>query len=136
NPGHQANLVVDEDERGVFRRERLGGAGLLRHDILLQKRKVSCGCGERCGEAGAIAAPAAVINAITDAIGTEAVAMPATPPTVWAGLQKERHAQPRVARDNGLLTGYMRTADGLPYPHISKQFPGKIDTTTPYVIGK
>ncbi len=31
-----------------------------------------------CGEAGAIAAPAAVINAITDAIGTEDIAMPAT----------------------------------------------------------
>ena len=31
-----------------------------------------------CGEAGAIAAPAAVINAITDAIGSEELAMPAT----------------------------------------------------------
>ena len=41
-----------------------------------------------CGEAGAIAAPAAVINAITDAIGTEALAMPATPQAVWAALQK------------------------------------------------
>ena len=37
-----------------------------------------------CGEAGAIAAPAAVINAITDAIGTEALAMPATANTVWS----------------------------------------------------
>jgi carbon-monoxide dehydrogenase large subunit len=50
-----------------------------------------------CGEAGAIAAPAAVINAITDAIGTEAVAMPATPPTVWAALRKVRHTAPRAA---------------------------------------
>ncbi len=41
-----------------------------------------------CGEAGAIAAPAAVINAITDAIGTEQVAMPATPSAVWAALKK------------------------------------------------
>jgi aerobic carbon-monoxide dehydrogenase large subunit len=41
-----------------------------------------------CGEAGAIAAPAAVINAITDAIGTELLAMPATPATVWAALRK------------------------------------------------
>ena len=32
-----------------------------------------------CGEAGAIAAPAAVINAITDALGHEDIAMPATP---------------------------------------------------------
>jgi carbon-monoxide dehydrogenase large subunit len=46
-----------------------------------------------CGEAGAIAAPAAVINAITDAIGTEELAMPATPQVVWAALQKINHAQ-------------------------------------------
>ena len=48
-----------------------------------------------CGEAGAIAAPAAVINAITDAIGTEEVAMPATPQrAVWAARCRsvERHA--------------------------------------------
>jgi aerobic carbon-monoxide dehydrogenase large subunit len=50
-----------------------------------------------CGEAGAIAAPAAVINAITDAIGTESVAMPATPATVWAALRKVRHTAPRAA---------------------------------------
>jgi aerobic carbon-monoxide dehydrogenase large subunit len=50
-----------------------------------------------CGEAGAIAAPAAVINAITDAVGTENVAMPATPPTVWAALQKAGRAVPRAA---------------------------------------
>ena len=36
-----------------------------------------------CGEAGAIAAPAAVINAITDALGHEEIAMPATPQAVW-----------------------------------------------------
>jgi carbon-monoxide dehydrogenase large subunit len=41
-----------------------------------------------CGEAGAIAAPAAVINALTDAIGTENLVMPATPQAVWAALQK------------------------------------------------
>jgi aerobic carbon-monoxide dehydrogenase large subunit len=41
-----------------------------------------------CGEAGAIAAPAAVINAITDAIGGEQVAMPATPQAVWAAIQR------------------------------------------------
>jgi carbon-monoxide dehydrogenase large subunit len=41
-----------------------------------------------CGEAGAIAAPAAVINALTDAIGTEALAMPATAQSVWSALQK------------------------------------------------
>src|SRR5690349_15835998 len=47
-----------------------------------------------CGEAGAIAAPAAVINAITDAIGTEELAMPATANAVWTALKQ---AQPRQA---------------------------------------
>jgi carbon-monoxide dehydrogenase large subunit len=46
-----------------------------------------------CGEAGAIAAPAAVMNAITDAIGTEHIAMPATPATVWAALQKANNSR-------------------------------------------
>jgi carbon-monoxide dehydrogenase large subunit len=41
-----------------------------------------------CGEAGAIAAPAAVINAITDAIGSEKITMPATANTVWAAMQQ------------------------------------------------
>jgi aerobic carbon-monoxide dehydrogenase large subunit len=41
-----------------------------------------------CGEAGAIAAPPAVINAITDALGHEEVAMPATPQVVWKAAQK------------------------------------------------
>ena len=50
-----------------------------------------------CGEAGAIASPPAVINAITDAIGTEAVAMPATPSVVWAALQKSGRAMPHAA---------------------------------------
>jgi len=46
-----------------------------------------------CGEAGAIAAPAAVINAITDAIGTEDLAMPATPQTVWAAIHRSNGAR-------------------------------------------
>jgi aerobic carbon-monoxide dehydrogenase large subunit len=41
-----------------------------------------------CGEAGAIAAPPAVINALTDALGHEDVAMPATPQAVWRAAQK------------------------------------------------
>ncbi|MBV9079480.1 MAG: xanthine dehydrogenase family protein molybdopterin-binding subunit [Methylobacteriaceae bacterium] len=36
-----------------------------------------------CGEAGAIAAPPAVVNALTDALGHEHVTMPATPEVVW-----------------------------------------------------
>jgi aerobic carbon-monoxide dehydrogenase large subunit len=46
-----------------------------------------------CGEAGAIAAPAAVINAITDALGTEGVAMPATSATVWAAIKQADRAR-------------------------------------------
>ena len=43
-----------------------------------------------CGEAGAIAAPAAVMNAITDALGTEKIDMPATPLAVWRALGTNR----------------------------------------------
>jgi carbon-monoxide dehydrogenase large subunit len=49
-----------------------------------------------CGEAGAIAAPVAVINALTHAIGSEEVVMPATPQNVWRALQK-RDSQQRAA---------------------------------------
>ena len=45
-----------------------------------------------CGEAGAIAAPAAVINAITDALGVRNIAMPATPLTVWQAMQPAKRA--------------------------------------------
>jgi carbon-monoxide dehydrogenase large subunit len=50
-----------------------------------------------CGEAGAIAAPAAVINAITDAIGTEELTMPATANTVWQALQRAQPARQAAA---------------------------------------
>jgi carbon-monoxide dehydrogenase large subunit len=36
-----------------------------------------------CGEAGAIGAPAAYINALTDALGVKDLPMPATPERVW-----------------------------------------------------
>jgi aerobic carbon-monoxide dehydrogenase large subunit len=39
-----------------------------------------------CGEAGAIGASAAVINAITDAIGHNKLEMPATPDRVWSAI--------------------------------------------------
>ncbi|RAI42525.1 xanthine dehydrogenase family protein molybdopterin-binding subunit [Rhodoplanes roseus] len=48
-----------------------------------------------CGEAGAIAAPAAVMNAVTDALGTEDVPMPANQLAVWRVLQR----QPRQAAE-------------------------------------
>lgn len=40
-----------------------------------------------CGEAGAIGSPPALINAITDAIGTNNLNMPATPLAVWSAMQ-------------------------------------------------
>jgi carbon-monoxide dehydrogenase large subunit len=43
-----------------------------------------------CGEAGAIGAPAALINAVTDALGVKDIAMPATPQTVWRTLQQKK----------------------------------------------
>jgi carbon-monoxide dehydrogenase large subunit len=46
-----------------------------------------------CGEAGAIAAPAAVMNAITNAIGTERIDMPATPAAVWRAIQQSAPAR-------------------------------------------
>ena len=46
-----------------------------------------------CGEAGAIASPPAVINAITDALGHEDIAMPATPSAVWKAAQKRNLKQ-------------------------------------------
>jgi carbon-monoxide dehydrogenase large subunit len=42
-----------------------------------------------CGEAGAIGAPAAVMNAITDALGVKDLPMPATAHSVWRSLQKQ-----------------------------------------------
>jgi len=45
-----------------------------------------------CGEAGAIAAPAAVMNAITDAVGVRDLPMPATSQVVWNALQPMKKA--------------------------------------------
>lgn len=49
-----------------------------------------------CGEAGAIAAPAAVINALTDAVGHENVPMPATSQAMWRAVQQ---AQSKMAAE-------------------------------------
>jgi carbon-monoxide dehydrogenase large subunit len=46
-----------------------------------------------CGEAGAIAAPAALMNAITDAIGVKDLPMPATPQAVWNAIQSNAAKQ-------------------------------------------
>jgi len=44
-----------------------------------------------CGEAGAIASPPAVINAITNALGHENISMPATAEKVWRAAQSSPH---------------------------------------------
>ncbi len=41
-----------------------------------------------CGEAGAIGSPAAVMNAVTDALGVKDLPMPATPRAVWETIQQ------------------------------------------------
>lgn len=46
-----------------------------------------------CGEAGAIGASAAVINAVTDAIGHNRLEMPATPDRVWHAMQLKQAAE-------------------------------------------
>jgi carbon-monoxide dehydrogenase large subunit len=46
-----------------------------------------------CGEAGAIGAPPAVINAVLDALtplGVTDIPMPATPHTVWSAIAAAR----------------------------------------------
>ena len=45
-----------------------------------------------CGEAGAIGAPVAVMNAITDALGVKDLPMPATAETVWKAIRANRKA--------------------------------------------
>jgi hypothetical protein len=34
------------------------------------------------------------------------------------------------------VRGYQRKTNKLPHPQVSQDFPGKVDTSTPYVIGK
>ncbi len=45
-----------------------------------------------CGEAGAIGAPAAVVNAVAHATGTQNISMPLHPEKVWRAVQHRRKA--------------------------------------------
>ncbi|MGC2518662.1 MAG: xanthine dehydrogenase family protein molybdopterin-binding subunit [Burkholderiales bacterium] len=45
-----------------------------------------------CGEAGAIGAPVALMNALTDALGVRDLEMPATPQRIWRSLQERKKA--------------------------------------------
>ena len=49
-----------------------------------------------CGEAGAIASPPAVMNAVIDAIGTE-ISMPATAEKVWKAIKESKKSNAKVA---------------------------------------
>jgi carbon-monoxide dehydrogenase large subunit len=49
-----------------------------------------------CGEAGAIAAPPAVMNAVIDAIGTD-ISMPATAEKVWEACNKNKKSNAEAA---------------------------------------
>jgi len=42
-----------------------------------------------CGEAGAIGSPAAIMNAVTHALGIKDISMPATPEKVWRAIRGE-----------------------------------------------
>ena len=42
-----------------------------------------------CGEAGAIGSPAAIMNAITHAVGNKDISMPATPEKIWRAIHGE-----------------------------------------------
>ena len=54
------------------------------------------------GELGCLGAPAAFMNALADAIGTQEVEMPATPEQVWRALAYERVTTGMVERLEGL----------------------------------
>ena len=49
-----------------------------------------------CGEAGAIAAPPAVMNAVMNAIGTE-ISMPATAEKVWKACNENKKTNSKAA---------------------------------------
>ena len=57
-----------------------------------------------CGESGSIVAPAAVMNAVADALrdhgGHDAVAMPATPEAIWRILHGHTPSGPREGTDD------------------------------------
>ena len=65
-------------------------------DIEVEFVEVPCGTNplgvKGAGEAGAVGAPPALINAIIDALGVDHIDMPATPERVWRALNRARAA--------------------------------------------
>lgn len=100
------HAVYDESGQllsGSFMDYAMPRADHLHCDIDLTFRQVPCTTNplglKGCGEAGAIGAPPAVINAIVDALnsayGVTAMDMPATPHSVWQTIQQQ--GLPRAA---------------------------------------
>ena len=50
-----------------------------------------------CGEAGAIAAPPTVMNAVINALGGREIQMPATAEKVWKACQENKKSKPEAA---------------------------------------
>jgi carbon-monoxide dehydrogenase large subunit len=85
---------------GSFMDYAMPRADCMDAEIKLQFREVPCTTNplgvKGCGEAGAIGAPPAVINAIIDALspyGVTTIDMPATPLSLWQAIQAHRPAQ-------------------------------------------
>ncbi|WGF90191.1 xanthine dehydrogenase family protein molybdopterin-binding subunit [Marinivivus vitaminiproducens] len=98
------HAVYDESGQllsGSFMDYAMPRADHMSCDIDLKFRQVPCTTNplglKGCGEAGAIGAPPAVINAIVDALssvyGVTEIDMPATPHSVWQAIQQHAVAQ-------------------------------------------
>jgi hypothetical protein len=81
---------------------------------------------------------------ILDALGVPSHAKRAALHRRVTKLMQEHGWEPVRIKRNGVagggvvdrVRGYRRQTNKLPHPHVSKQFPGKVDTSTPYVVGK
>jgi carbon-monoxide dehydrogenase large subunit len=69
-----------------------------------------------CGEAGAIGSPPAVINAITDALGHEDIAMPATPRGMARGAEERAGWLRSNSRGHPGQAAKQRRSGSMPEP--------------------
>ena len=81
---------------------------------------------------------------ILDALGVPVNAKRASLYRRLTRVMREHGWQPIRVRSNvggsanitERVRGYQRKTNKLPHPQVSKEFPGTVDTSTPYVIGK
>jgi carbon-monoxide dehydrogenase large subunit len=74
------------------RADNLGAFNLATHATLCAHNPLGA---KGCGEAGTIGAPAAIMNALVNALaplGVRDLAMPATPQQVWHAILEHAHA--------------------------------------------